>query len=236
MLRVVSIGDRDIEYTLTYKKVKNINLRVKADCSVSVSAPPYVDESRIDEFVLSKGSFVLSAIDKFKKNMKLTESPKKYVSGESFRILGNDLRLKVLISNYDRVYSDGVFIYMHTRGSDLARKQRLFNKWISGQINDLYHEICRGVYRAFEKYGIKFPVIKIRKMVSKWGSCQPSRGVITLNSKLIEYPRICIEYVVMHEFCHFIHPNHSKDFYTFLSVMMPDWKYRKDVLESKGRV
>jgi predicted metal-dependent hydrolase len=68
-------------------------------------------------------------------------------------------------------------------------------------------------------------------MTSRWGSCQPKRGLITLNKRLLEVPRNCIEYVVMHEFVHFIHPNHSKQFYEFLSVLMPDWKERKAFLE-----
>ena len=68
-------------------------------------------------------------------------------------------------------------------------------------------------------------------MKKRWGSCQHQTKTITINSQLIEAPRFCIEYVMMHEFCHFIHPNHSKDFYTLLQVMMPDWKERKKMLE-----
>ena len=73
--------------------------------------------------------------------------------------------------------------------------------------------------------------LTVRKMKKRWGSCQPQTKTITINSQLIEAPRFCIEYVMMHEFCHFIHPNHSKDFYTLLQVMMPDWKERKKMLE-----
>ena len=68
-------------------------------------------------------------------------------------------------------------------------------------------------------------------MTSRWGSCQTVKGIITLNSKLIEKPLRCIEYVVLHEFAHFIHPNHSKEFYDFVASLMPDWKERKIELE-----
>jgi len=64
-----------------------------------------------------------------------------------------------------------------------------------------------------------------------WGSCQPEKGVITLNSKLIAAPRNCIEYVVLHEFVHFIYSSHSKQFYEFVAMLMPDWKERKSELE-----
>lgn len=231
MLRVVSTKDNNIEYTLTYKNVKNINLRIKVDGNVCVSAPRSIDMFRIDEFVLSKANVILPSIEKFKNNQMFAPVPKKYVSGESFKFLGKDLRLKVLISNYEKVNSDGVFIYLNTRKGDITRKRNLIEKWINSQAYDIYNEISHEVYKNFEKYGISFPEIKIRKMTTKWGTCQPFKGVITLNSRLIEAPRCCIEYVIMHEFCHFIHPNHSKKFYTLLNVMMPDWKYRKDVLE-----
>ena len=232
MLRVVSTKYNDIKYTLTYKKVKNINLRIKFDGSVLVSAPKYVDVFKIDEFVRSKGEYVLSAIEKFKKSQGFKHSPKKYVGGESFKILGKDLRLKVIISDEEEIYSDGVFIYLKVRSDDFLRKQNLMNKWISNQTFEIYNEIVREFYKKFEKYGVSFPEIKIRKMTTKWGSCQPVRGIITLNSRLIETSRSCIEYVITHEFCHFIYPNHSKDFYLLLNVMMPDWKQRKNILES----
>lgn len=233
MLRVVSTKDSDIKYNLTYKKVKNINLRIKFDGSVCVSAPQYVDVLKIDEFVRSKKDYVLSSIEKFRRSQSFNPTPKKYVSGESFKILGKDLRLKVIISNdEEEIYSDGVFIYLKVNSNDFLRKQDLMNKWISKQMIEIYNEIGHRVYKKFEKYGILFPKIKIRNMTTRWGSCQPVRGVITLNSKLIETSKICIEYVMMHEFCHFIHANHSKNFYSLLQVMMPDWKYRKDILES----
>ena len=97
MLRVVSAMDRDINYTLTYKNVKNINLRIKLDGSVCVSAPKYIDVFRIDDFVISKGEYVLSSIEKFKKMQGFKKAPKKYVSGESFKILGKDLRFNFFI-------------------------------------------------------------------------------------------------------------------------------------------
>ena len=68
-------------------------------------------------------------------------------------------------------------------------------------------------------------------MISRWGSCQPKRNILTFNYQLIEAPMFCIEYVVTHEFTHFLYPNHSKLFYQQLSMFMPDWKDRKEVLE-----
>ncbi|MEG2396279.1 MAG: M48 family metallopeptidase, partial [Oscillospiraceae bacterium] len=81
-------------------------------------------------------------------------------------------------------------------------------------------------------YKIPNVIIKIRKMKSRWGSCQPKTGIVTLNSQLINAPIGCIEYVVLHELCHFVQPNHSKDFYSLVSAIMPDYKERKKLLNT----
>ena len=87
------------------------------------------------------------------------------------------------------------------------------------------------LYPLFKKYGIEKPALRIRDMETRWGSCLAKKGIVTLNKRLLEAPRNCIEYVVMHELCHFMHPNHSKYFYAFLSMLMPDWKERKQFLD-----
>ena len=62
-----------------------------------------------------------------------------------------------------------------------------------------FNQICREIYQVFKKYDVEYPTVKVRYMISRWGSCQPKRGVITLNSKLIEAPRNCIEYDILGE-------------------------------------
>ena len=84
----------------------------------------------------------------------------------------------------------------------------------------------------FGAYPVPYPQIKIRAMTSCWGVCHPKKGSITLNRRLLSVPRSCIEYVVLHELAHFVHPNHSRQFYDLLTVLMPDWRMRKKELEN----
>ena len=86
-------------------------------------------------------------------------------------------------------------------------------------------------YKELKEHGL-LQAIARTNMETRWGSCLVKKGIITLNKRLLEAPRNCIEYVVMHELCHFIYPNHSKQFYSFLTTLMPDWKERKQFLDN----
>ncbi len=130
--------------------------------------------------------------------------------------------------------SDGAFLHLYTKNTDNAKaKKEMVDSWILSQCSVVFDEVCRDVYGIFKKYNVAYPQIQIKEMVSRWGSCQHKRGIIALNRRLIEAPRNCIEYVVLHEFSHFIHPNHSKNFYAFVGMLMPDYKERKKILESR---
>ena len=189
--RTVCAGEKKINYILERKQVKNINLRVRPDGIVKVSASPRVDESQIDDFVLSKAEFILKALERFK-------------SAETT----------------ERQFQEELVKAKSGQESLLADPA-------------IFTEILDEVYPAFIPYGIARPKLRIRTMKSCWGSCLVNKGIITLNRKLLMQPRECIEYVVVHELCHFIHPNHSKEFYKFMEQFMPDWKERKGRLNGR---
>ena len=160
---------------------------------------------------------------------------RKYVDGEHFKLCGHDLRLKVSQGTKNYVENDGVYIKLTVKNiNDFELKQKTMDKWIKEQCVSTISMICEAVYPKFQKYGVKFPMLKFRKMISRWGSCQPKRGILTFNISLIEAPIACIEYVVVHEFTHFLQPNHSKKFYTQFTMFMPDWVERKKILEKCG--
>lgn len=232
MKRRIELNGRVIEYDLERKDVKNVNLRIKADQSIYVSANNRISESTIEEFLHSKTVYIINALDRYAELAKYAPKPKAYVDGESFRILGRDLRLKVLEGKRNFVTSDEVFITLTVKDpTDYEQKKRTMDNWIKKQCQKQVGFVCDGIYPKFEKYGVEYPKLRFRSMVSRWGSCQPKRKILTFNIALIEAPLSCIEYVVTHEFVHFLHPNHSQKYYQCLSMFMPDWKERKAILE-----
>ena len=223
MIKEINLNGREICYNLERKNVKNINLRIKADQSIYLSANLYMSDDIIEAFLKSKADYILRALDHYADIAKYAPKPKQYIDGESFRILGHDRRLRVVQGKRNIVESDESYITLTVRDvSDLELKKKILLA------------VCENVYPKFQKYGVEFPELRFRNMVSRWGSCQPKRKILTFNTSLIEAPLSCIEYVVTHEFTHFLHPNHSKKFYGQLAMFMPDWKERKKVLEKNN--
>lgn len=183
MKREITLKNTKIQYELTQKNVKNINLRIHSDGRIAVSANKRVKISFVEEFLISKQDFILNALDKYK-NKEQKENIK-YRTEEELK--------KLIVS------------------------------------------LCEKAYPYYEKYGIKYPIIKFRKMKTRWGSCHTIKGILTFNTQLIYAPIECVEYVVWHEFTHFLQANHSEKFYKELEKVYPNWRIsRKKLKEISG--
>lgn len=223
---------RKLTYELERKRVKNINLRIRSDETLFVSASPLVAVKTIDDFILSKSDFILKSLSRFAEKRKWEIDNKNYVSGESFYLLGRQMRLIVKQANQNCVEEDGIYITLACkRSDDYGLKKRLIENFFYQRCHEEFNKIIEISYPLFKKYKVPYPNLKIRRMKTRWGSCIPSKNQITLNENLIHFSQACIESVVIHEFCHFRYPNHSKDFYNFMTILMPDWKERKKELD-----
>ena len=242
MKRTVSIGKTALEYELTVKKVKNINLRIKADGSIWVSANKNVPIPIIENFIVSKGDFILSALERFRsKEQARPSSTPEYLDGESITLLGKTFLLHVRKGEKNYVcpfWNDGYVDLTVKDISDRELCRKTFERWQKHTCRDLITELCRKTYAEysiFSERGVAFPTLHFKTMRTRWGSCNASGGSLNFNYSLIYAPLSCIEYVVMHEFVHFLHPDHSKYFYNTLTELMPDWKMRKNTLNNKNR-
>ena len=232
MLRTVVVDGKSIGYMLERKPVKNINLRIRADQCVYVSAPKDVAAKMVDAFVVEKSAYILRALKKFKDRNRESTLENNFVNGETVKFLGRNLRLKVKNASRSKVESDESYVTLYVKDvQDADLKKRVLETWLRKKCKDEITAICKKVYPQVKKYGIAFPEIQLREMVSRWGSCSPKKGFVTFNTALVSKPVSCIEYVVTHEFTHFLYPNHSKKFYQQLAAFMPDWEERKKRLE-----
>jgi len=232
---IVRYGDNEIEFELERKDVKNVNLNIRPDMTIKVSANNKVPLDFIKDFVKSKGPWILRKIDYFKETQPEKKNKKEYVSGESFRYLGRQYRLKVFkADNKEYVKYFRGFIHLYVKEiNNYKRKEKLMDNWFYERAEINFNESLDKMYEKVKKYNISKPKLNIMEMKARWGSCYRETNTIILNYELIKAPKYCIDYVVLHELVHFKYENHNNDFYTFLTSLMPDWRKRKIILDEK---
>lgn len=221
--KVVQCRKYPIIYTLVTKQVKNINMRISSKGEVVVSANPFVPMDKIDDFVSSKVSWIV----KHQKSMQ-ERSQKSMIDDKHIILFGNSLKIRKTTGKYNHVSYDKDTLYVQCR--EQADPEKVIRQFLDKLCRDVFLDIATLTFRSLSDYHLEFPDVKIRDMKSRWGSCTPAKNSITLNRKLIHYPFEFIEYVVLHEFVHFIQPNHSKAFYNIIENYMPDYKTRMEMV------
>lgn len=208
------------------KNVKNITLKVRPNGEAILTAPNSASDEHI-EFIIQKRAKWIAKKRAFFASFKMPE--KEYVSGEDFRYLGRSYRLKVVQSKEECVKLQRGYLELFVKDkSDLKRKENLVYEWYHEKAMLCFFNILQE-FNKIVKQDIKS--VKIRHMKTRWGSCNPYKSYINLNIELIKKPKACIEYVIFHELAHLLYPDHSKKFYDYLTLYMPDWQKRKEILE-----
>ncbi|WHY39222.1 M48 family metallopeptidase [Bacillus velezensis] len=232
---LVQYGQKLIEFQLERKNVKNVNLNIQPDMSIIVTANSKVPIDFICEFVKGKGAWITKHVKNFENVQPIKQSKREYVSGETFKYLGKQYRLKVFVADEEDIvkYFRG-FIYLYIKDTNnYNRKARLMEEWYREKAQKVFEKSLEQTYPLVQKYAIEKPLIDLRLMKARWGSALVDSNTILLNSELIKAPKHCIDYVVLHELIHFKHNNHSDDFYKMLYSLMPDWENRKAILDEE---
>ena len=222
-----------LTYTLERKSVKNINLRILRDGSIHASANVRVSAERVDAFVLSKESYIRQAQSRFAGQAERAPEARSYDTGERFWILGKPFVIRTEQgSRVSAVQQDEVLLLKVPDPTSLEQRRKAFDSFWNEQCRQLYERLMAEAYPPFAAKGISRPSLKIRDMKTRWGTCHTQKKVITLNRRLLAAPLPCIWYVVLHEYCHLIQPDHSKRFYALLEQLLPNWKQLRKELNN----
>lgn len=228
-------GGKIIEFDVERKNVKNINLNVRPDMSIVVSANERVPEEYLLKFVKTKADWIVKNVGFFKRVQPENHQEKLYLSGEAFKYLGKQYRLKVEDAQGKesvKFYRGYLYIYVIDKKNH-KRKKSLVESWYQQKAKEKFLDSLKRMYPLIEKYSVVEPDIQMKIMKARWGSCIQKKQLILLNRELIKAPKFCIDYVVLHELVHFKYPNHNQDFYDFMTSLMPDWKQRKQILDEE---
>lgn len=207
---IYRIDDKDYEVIIVKKNNKNTYLRVKDDLKI------YVTTSRFTSKVLIR-KLLDDNVDSIRRMINNQVSHNR--RNEYFNYLGN--KYEVFIDDVDgvKILDDAIFV----------RSEKDLEKWLNNRIKSIFQERLDYNYDRYQER-IPYPKLKIRLMKTRWGVCNIRDNSVTLNSKLIEYDLDKLDYVIIHELSHFIHFNHSKEFWRQVSKYTPNYKQmRKDL-------
>lgn len=216
-----------IEVTVNRKNIKNMYLRVvPPDGHVKISAPYFVTDEQIIDFIYSRIDWILEKQSKIASGNYIPKL--KYVNGEKHFLWGGKYNLQLIANNIKTAFlkEDTIYLPVSKRSKMKNRQKTLedfYRKELSLEIDNIYDK-CTDIV------GAKPSEVKIRKM-KNWGNCKQNR-VITLNLNLAKKPKICLEYVFIHELCHLIEFNHGKNFKMLMDKNCPNWRQIKKILNS----
>jgi predicted metal-dependent hydrolase len=226
----ITLDNTAILYTWEKKNIKNINLRIRPDETVYVSSPSNVSQPRIEIFLTMHKYFILRALCQIRQQ-KILHPAISLKSKDVIYILGKKIIIQVNRSQSNLISIENNVLQIETtRPDDWVYKRILYHKFLRQTAAQHLPAIIKQSLKLVHPYGIIPPQFRQRLMKSRWGSCIPYKQIITLNTYLAVMPNYCTEYVVLHELCHLLYPNHSSQFYGFVEKIMPDWQERKKTM------
>lgn len=231
--RYVTYEGETIAFTVVRKRVKNVNLRIRPDATVIVSANSKVPCAFIEQMVKEKAPWIIRNIKQLQ-GRKVSCCERKYITGEIIWHLGSAFPLKVVpVKSREEVILDNAEVFMFVKDeANFAVKERLLKSWYKDEAELIFQRSMENIYPLVALDGIVKPSITLRCMKTRWGSCSWTRQKITLNIELVKTPLNCIDYVLLHELVHFKHHKHDAGFYDYLAALMPDWKERRQTLKT----
>ena len=209
----IELGGKIFKVFITRKNNKNMYLRVKKD-GIYISCNYLVPKSMIKSFILSNEDSILDSFSRVEKKEK---------KKEEFYYLGNKYDVIILntVSKIEFV-DDRVFV----------KNRTYLNTFLKNEANRIFNDRLKVCYNLFEER-IPYPELVIGKMTRTWGYNRKKDNVIKLNFDLIKYSIDEIDYVIIHELCHFLEFNHSKKFWYYVKKYKPDYKYNQKILKEE---
>lgn len=221
----------NLSISVVRKKIKRMHLAVyPPDGVIRVSAPIETDFEVIRLFVISKLTWIKKNVNDFKNQARETE--RTYVSGESHYFKGKRYLLQVIpTEGRTKIELSGSKkMKLHTKPvSNQMHKASALKEWYRTQLKSELPELIQ----KWEKtIGVKSNSWGVKQMKTKWGTCNIEAGRIWLNLELAKKPKICLEYIIVHELVHLLERHHNERFVAYMDQFMPKWRLHRDLLNS----
>ncbi|EAZ83050.1 M48 family metallopeptidase [Algoriphagus machipongonensis] len=222
----LELGNISIE--VEQKDIKNIHLSVYPPYGrVRIAAPSKMKMDTIRVFVISKLPWIKKQQESLLAQER--ESPREFINRESHYFLGKRYLLK-LIENDEppKVEIDHKYIHLYIRnGTDQTKRKEILESWYRMELKKIVPDL---IEKWEKKIGVQSNEYRIKRMKTKWGTCNTEAKRIWLNLELARKPVECLEYIIVHELVHLLERSHNARFIKYMDEFMPKWRFYRDEL------
>lgn len=224
-MRNIVLNNKIIEYDLKHNSKKNVNIHIKPDLTLAVSAPRWVLKGELENILYNKSTWILTNLEKQKRLLR-EKRTNILENGHSIWFKGEKYRLYFRQADKNFVcFVDDMIIVYSSNVDDTEYSKKVFMKWLKSQAEEDFNDaLTKYRNKMLKKYKIPEYSLQIRSMKSRWGTCIPSKRKVTLNLHLMFAPKEYLEYIALHELTHFLEIYHNDRFYDIVKEFMPNYK------------
>jgi len=221
-----------IEVQIVRKNIKNLHLAVyPPDGRVRVAVPERINDENVRLAIISKLSWIKKRQAEFKSQPR--QSEREMISGEGHYFFGKRYRLEVIEHKGQhevRIKNNSILQVLVTPQTSIINRQRLLNEWYRAQLK-------KRIRRLIPKWeiiiGVHVNEFGIKRMKTKWGSCNEEKRRIWLNLELAKKSTECLEYIIVHEMVHMLERHHNERFKDYMDKYLPRWRIYRDILKNE---
>lgn len=212
-----------IEILIRRKPIKNLYLRIEQETLQAViSAPLRMPAADIERFLLNKANWLQQKLAFLAKRRLVFAAQE--AAGESLWLWGKKYAVRFIPGRERTVIAENEVIFSGSIEKFTKYVDKLYREQLTQQIEK---------FAAFWQKRLQITASgwRIRKMKTRWGTCNTFSRMITINYNLVRLPVECLEYIIVHELAHLYEPSHNSRFKNFLTQNLPDWKQRESLLK-----
>ena len=217
-----------IPVEVVFKGIKNVHLSVHPPTGrIRIAAPEHINLDTIRIYAISKLDWIRKQQAKLQAQQR--ETQREYIDRESHYLWGSRYLLRVNeveVPPSVTLLHNEILLSVHPH-SDHAKREEVISAWYRVEVRNAVAPLIPNWEKAM---GVQVNQLFIQRMKTRWGSCNHHKGNIRLNTELAKKPRICLEYILVHELVHLLEPSHNERFIALMDQFMPQWRHHRDAL------
>lgn len=226
MVSRINLGEISVD--VARKNIKNIHLSVNPpDGKVRISAPVWLDQESIRLFAISKLDWIKKEQRKMRRQER--ETPREYLERESHYLWGRRYLMKIVEAETapSVEINHNAMVLTVRPGASQPKRREVVDEWYRARLREKAEPL---ILEWEPRLGVKVNRLFIQRMKTRWGSCNPDRGYVRLNTHIAKKPVQCLEYLVVHEMLHILEPTHNANFTAMLEKHIPQWEHLRRLL------